>query len=116
MKWSKLDTHELASAVLAMCEDAPAPYPFVVGPCWLYTGRLNRDGYGEIRSHGRHYGMVHRIIWRALHLPMPDGWTLDHLCNRRHCVSPFHLEAVTHMENIRRARLRRQLVQILLAA
>lgn len=37
--------------------------------------------------------------------PIPDGLELDHLCRRRDCVNPAHLEPVTSSENKRRSPL-----------
>jgi hypothetical protein len=38
--------------------------------------------------------------------PIPNGWTLDHVCRNRGCVQVFdkqHIEAVPHTVNIARA-------------
>lgn len=34
--------------------------------------------------------------------PIPEGYTIDHLCYNPRCINPGHLEAVTMKENIRR--------------
>jgi hypothetical protein len=34
--------------------------------------------------------------------PVPAGHQLDHLCKKRACVNPDHLEAVPQAENLRR--------------
>jgi hypothetical protein len=36
------------------------------------------------------------------HGPIPDGYTVDHLCNVRLCCNPDHLKAVPHHENVNR--------------
>lgn len=36
--------------------------------------------------------------------PIPEGYHIDHLCRRRSCVNPDHLEAVLPVENMRRSR------------
>jgi len=69
-----------------------------LGACWVWTGRLNRDGYGEVRVDGQ-YRMTHRIVYQHLACEVPAGLELDHLCRVRHCVNPAHLEPVTHREN-----------------
>lgn len=68
------------------------------GACWLWTGRLNRDGYAEMKLHGRTL-MAHRVAYQELVGRIPDGLELDHRCRVRHCVNPEHLEPVTDREN-----------------
>ena len=67
--------------------------------CWLWTGNLDRDGYGWA---GRQ--RAHRVLYQQLVGPIGDGLLLDHLCRRRACCNPVHLEPVTGRENdLRRA-------------
>ena len=65
--------------------------------CHLATGRRDRDGYA---FHGS--TRAHIVAWTRLHGVVPDGLVLDHLCRRRHCCAPHHLEPVTQSENERR--------------
>ncbi|MFJ1995270.1 HNH endonuclease signature motif containing protein [Streptomyces asiaticus] len=76
--------------------------------CWLWTGRLNRSGYAEMKVNGR-YRMAHRVAYEELVGPIPDGLQLDHLCRIRHCLNPAHLEPVTSAENTRRSPLRNEI-------
>lgn len=52
---------------------------------------------------------AHRWIYEQLVGPIPGGHDVDHVaargCTSALCVNPAHLEAVTHAENMRRARL-----------
>lgn len=72
--------------------------------CWEWTGARNREGYGITTLSGRRH-TAHRAVWLLLRGPMPPGLEPDHLCRVRHCVSPHHLEPVTHRENCRRGRI-----------
>jgi hypothetical protein len=68
---------------------------------WIWTGPLDKDGYGRIGKH-----LVHREVYELLVGPIPDGLTLDHVrawgCTSRACCSPWCLEPVTRRENILR--------------
>lgn len=71
------------------------------GECWLWTGHLDRYGYGQI-SVNNHREKVHRAAYEAFVGLIPDGLVIDHTCRVRRCVNPAHLEPVTHAENVRR--------------
>lgn len=69
--------------------------------CWLWLGQVNSNGYptwwtktGPKDAHGE--------LYRQLRGPVGDDLVLDHVCRRRRCVNPWHLEAVTQRENLRR--------------
>jgi hypothetical protein len=74
--------------------------------CWLWQGPLDRDGYGRGRR-----GQAHVEAWLQQVGPVPEGKELDHLCRRRRCVRPAHLEPVTRGENERRKVWRRRAAQ-----
>ena len=66
--------------------------------CWIWTGPIDRDGYGT--SWGKDGPRrAHLVAYRELVGPVPAGRVLDHLCRRRACCRPEHLEPVTHAEN-----------------
>lgn len=73
--------------------------------CWLWKGALNGGGYGMFALGG-----VVTTTTRVSHAwfvgPVPSDHHVDHLCNRRACVNPAHLEAVTPAENMQRALVR----------
>lgn len=69
--------------------------------CWLWTAKLNRDGYGHFRLDGRRPG-AHRVAYELFVGAIPEGLEIDHLCRVRHCVNPAHLEPVTHGVNVAR--------------
>lgn len=83
-----------------------------LGPCWLWTGKLDIGGYGIFGSRGRVRVRVHRESWERVNgRPIPDDREIDHLCHsydlscpggrceHRRCMNPDHLEPVTHREN-----------------
>lgn len=65
--------------------------------CWLWTGTLNEDGYGKFGKTS-----AHCVAYAKNRGAVPQGMELDHLCRVRCCVNPYHLEPVTHTENVLR--------------
>lgn len=79
-----------------------ADWPVEVNPlykCWHWHGKKNRDGYGVVWPGPR---MAHRVVFEAEEGPITGGKELDHLCRRRDCVNPRHMEAITRSEQERR--------------
>lgn len=72
--------------------------------CWVRKGSLTDRGYGNVAVTGstKHL-LMHRVMYEALVGPIPEGLELDHLCRVRACCNPWHLEPVTHGENLRRS-------------
>lgn len=72
--------------------------------CWPWESATNRGGYGIVSLGGRQGGMrlAHRVAYELEVGAIPEGLELDHLCRNVLCVNPFHLEPVTHVENILR--------------
>lgn len=75
--------------------------------CWEFTGATT-NGYGVVGLGGRSAGTAqcHRVMYRELVGPVPEGLDLDHLCRNHLCCNPEHLEPVTRRENVRRGRRR----------
>ena len=69
---------------------------------WIWSGLLDKDGYGRYSSEG-----VHRVVYRLMVGPIRPGYQVDHVkawgCTSRACLSPWHLEAVTARENTMRS-------------
>jgi HNH endonuclease len=74
----------------------PAACP-ELGPCWLWTGKLDRKGYGRFDAgHGtdvRHLA-AHRYAYELEVGEIPDTGWLRHLCDVPRCVNPGHLKVI----------------------
>jgi hypothetical protein len=68
--------------------------------CWVWTGAKNSRGYGSISVTGRGL-LAHRYIFELAFGPIPEGMTLDHMCERTSCVHPYHLNVETSADNTR---------------
>lgn len=97
-----------------ICPHARFATSIISGPetgyCWLWTGRLNHEGYGVFNAFFPHpeaeerikFQSAHRWAYHAYVGPIPEGYQIDHLCRVRRCANPYHLEAVTGRENLLR--------------
>jgi hypothetical protein len=65
--------------------------------CLLWTGTVDRSGYGVCRG-----ARAHRLAYALATGVWETSLTIDHLCGIRTCCHPDHLEAVTAEENTRR--------------
>jgi hypothetical protein len=88
----------LPEAVRMRIRVAPEPHPVLGTPCWLWAGRINRNGYGRVCIGGKE-PVAHRVTYEHLIGPIPPRMILDHQCKTRACVNPWHTEPVTHREN-----------------
>lgn len=74
--------------------------------CWLWLGAPNQSGYGgftrTLRPGVKRRVLAHRFAYELLVRPIPEGLTLDHLCEQTLCVRPDHLDPCTPSENLRR--------------
>lgn len=77
--------------------EEPAP-PGVAGVCWIWRRALDRYGYGKFTV-GRRVRKAHRWAWAALRGPLKSSQVLDHICRRRACCNPEHLEPITSRQN-----------------
>ncbi|MFY2788490.1 HNH endonuclease signature motif containing protein [Rhodococcus sp. MALMAid1271] len=72
-----------------------------LGPCLMYLGADNGNGYGQFsyRLFDRKGQYAHRYAWERVNGKIPDGLTVDHLCRVRMCVNVNHFELVSGAEN-----------------
>ena len=80
--------------------------PFVIDEttgCWLWKKPVHPSGYAFMwDATQQRMRAAHCVFYARQHGPIPEGMDLDHLCRRKNCVNPAHLEVVTHAENVRR--------------
>jgi len=81
--------------------DRMMKYIDVTEGCWLWMA-ATRNGYSTFSMGGKSR-YVHRIMYEKFIDRLVDGMVIDHLCEVRNCVNPFHLEQVTSTENIKRS-------------
>lgn len=76
------------------------------GKCWIWPGAKNNTGYGEIvgRREGKAVAVAaHRIVWEAIHGPIPPGMVIRHRCDNPPCIRLRHLQIGTQGDNVRDA-------------
>lgn len=90
------------------------PVKWAENACWEWTTAVDPSGYGRFHD-GTRMDYAHRFAHEAFVGPIPEGFTIDHLCRNRACVRPSHLEAVPHSVNcLRGHQARRRDVEDLL--
>lgn len=86
-----------------------SPREYLVDPttgCWLWQRSLKPNGYG-LAYVNRRPMQAHRVIYERHRGPIPAGMVLDHIasvCRHKHCVNPWHLEAVPQAVNVQRGK------------
>ncbi len=74
--------------------------------CWLWRACVGSGGYGQFGWRGK-VEKAHRVAHRFIVGPIAPGLQVDHVkargCKYRHCVNPWHLEAVTPQVNAQRS-------------
>lgn len=79
--------------------EIPCPVKGLEGPCHIFTGIIDRDGYGKIRPAPKAKRVsVHRYVWKKFKGYIPP-YPLDHQCRNRACCNVKHLRVVTERQN-----------------
>jgi hypothetical protein len=78
--------------------------------CWIWTGCLNSDGYGNFRYKGRTIS-AHRFSYIVSYGEIPEAMSVCHHCDVRNCINPSHLFLGTHLENMRDCSLKKRIRQ-----
>ena len=67
--------------------------------CWEWIGSCNSlTGYGKKQFNNRTLS-AHRWLYEMLFGKIPDNMVINHLCNNKKCVNPYHLEVVSQADN-----------------
>jgi hypothetical protein len=62
--------------------------------CLIWMAAVSDRGYGVFSVAGKMLP-AHRFSHEVFVGEIPEGYQVDHLCRRRRCVEPMHLQAVT---------------------
>lgn len=66
--------------------------------CWIWKGRIKKDGYGSIMISGKRVS-AHRFSYEQFCGEIPKGSLVLHSCHNPPCVNPEHLRVGTIYEN-----------------
>jgi hypothetical protein len=92
--WQHVSPRELDELL-----DAFDPAADELGPCALWTGTTDKDGYAVFKAGGRQY-RAHRWLWTLRHGPIAPGLEIAHhtACPHRKCV--IHVTPETKKKNL----------------
>jgi hypothetical protein len=68
--------------------------------CWMWTGCVNRHGYGIINT-GERNELAHRVAYELTNGRMLPGEYCLHRCDNPSCCNPSHLFTGTQRDNVK---------------
>jgi|JI10StandDraft_1071094.scaffolds.fasta_scaffold467417_2 hypothetical protein len=77
-------------------EERSIPIPF--SGCWLWLRSVGSHGYGNACV-GNGVEVAHRVSFKAFVGPIPPGMLIQHSCDNKWCVAPYHLSIGTDATN-----------------
>lgn len=80
-----------------------------IGPCTLWTGTIDKDGYGVFALRSGDQGRAHVYAWVQANGPVPAGLVIRHHCDVRNCIRLDHIESGTPPQNVDDAMVRDRL-------
>lgn len=67
--------------------------------CLLWTGGVDKKGYGRFRARVTLQRLAHRFSWEFAHGPIPNDMGVLHKCDTPACVRADHLFLGTNLDN-----------------
>lgn len=69
--------------------------------CWIFTGFVNKKGYGQIGNGSRGQGnsLTHRVTYQYFVGKVPKSMFVLHRCDVPSCCNPHHLFLGTNKDN-----------------
>lgn len=67
--------------------------------CWLWTGSLDKLGYGRINDGSGSPKLSHRVSLMIHGVEVPNNMCVLHICDNPTCVNPNHLKVGTKHDN-----------------